>query len=536
MTTPDDPRPDPPLPVEAHRRNGASGHLRPVGLDEGRPIIEITTEQHLVNDAAVRSLATDPLTFQRAGQLVRLVRAPTNKRVLREADAPRISPMPPAQLRERLTFVAQWRKRSRDGNERSAHPPEWTVGAVHARGEWPGVRPLAGVIEAPALRPDGSIIEVPGYDPTTELLYWPNADFWPVMPKPTHEDAVRALTTLNEPFVDFPFEKPEHRSAMIATVLTTFARHAFAGSVPMTVVDANAPGAGKSLSSDLVGTISTGRPMARMANTRDDDEMRKRLMSLALSADPLLLIDNVEGVLGSASLNLAITGEALKDRILGTNDAPSVRLVTQFLATGNNIVLDGDTTRRALHVRLQTDYERPEERAGFRHPDIRAWTRANRPALVCAALTVLRGYFVAGRPDQGLKPWGSFEGWSSLIRNTLAWAGWPDPGLTREELKGASDGDAEILDLLITGWDQVDVTGQGLTVREAIDRVKAKPGDYSNLNDAFDHLCNGKPPTPRTVGNRMKHFRGRILNGKQILVEKNRDGFSVWRATKVRSL
>jgi putative DNA primase/helicase len=57
---------------------------------------------------------------------------------------------------------------------------------------------------------------------------------------------------------------------------------------------------------------------------------------------------------------------------------------------------------------------------------------SSRAQLVAAGLTVLRGYSAAGRPDMRLPPWGSFEGWSKLVRGALVWAGEADPGETRE--------------------------------------------------------------------------------------------------------
>ena len=35
----------------------------------------------------------------------------------------------------------------------------------------------------------------------------------------------------------------------------------------------------------------------------------------------------------------------------------------------------------------------------------------------------MKAFHAAGRPDMNLRPWGSFEGWSALVRNAdLAWA------------------------------------------------------------------------------------------------------------------
>lgn len=119
-------------------------------------------------------------------------------------------------------------------------------------------------------------------------------------------------------------------------------------------------------------------------------------------------------------------------------------LTAVWYGTGNNVSVAADTTRRIIHIRLDVLEERPEDRTGFRHPDLVRWIRRHRPRLLSNALTVLVAYCNAGRPDQGLTPFGSFEGWSNLVRRAVVWAGLPDPHLTRTRLAETSDmtGDA----------------------------------------------------------------------------------------------
>src|SRR5262245_57668872 len=100
---------------------------------------------------------------------------------------------------------------------------------------------------------------------------------------------------------------------------------------------------------------------------------------------------------------------------------------------------------------------------GFRHPNLLQHVRENRLALLTAGLTILRAFVVAGRPEAGLKPWGSFEGWSGLVRNCIVWLGLLDPGDTRRELAEASDRDAAALRMLFAGWHEVDPDENGLT-------------------------------------------------------------------------
>ncbi len=82
--------------------------------------------------------------------------------------------------------------------------------------------------------------------------------------------------------------------------------------------------------------------------------------------------------------------------------------------------------------RLDARSERPDERQF----DFDAITLAHqqRAHLLVAGLTILRAYFVAGRPLKGkVRDVGSFDDWT-LIREALVWLGQPDPALTRQQV------------------------------------------------------------------------------------------------------
>ena len=56
----------------------------------------------------------------------------------------------------------------------------------------------------------------------------------------------------------------------------------------------------------IFGEVVAGRPMARMAPATKEDEERKRITAIAVAGDPLVLIDNVTGLLGTAALDAAL--------------------------------------------------------------------------------------------------------------------------------------------------------------------------------------------------------------------------------------
>jgi hypothetical protein len=141
------------------------------------------------------------------------------------------------------------------------------------------------------------------------------------------------------------------------------------------------------------------------------------------------LFDNLTGTVGNAAIAAALTTTPWLDRILTTNTEYSGPLRTVWYATGNNIDWAEDVARRVLPIRLLTDMERPEERpaSDFKHERLVEYIQANRPKLLSAALIVLRGWVVAGRPTRKLASWGSYEAWSDVVRQSIVCAGQCDP-------------------------------------------------------------------------------------------------------------
>ncbi len=515
-------------------KNGdAPGQSTMVG---DKPVIMLSSHEADINDEVLLALPKDQELFQRTGKLVHIVESPSCDGINRPQSSLRIVSVTLAGLREKLTRVVYFAELNEHGDGeddlKPKHPPKWCYEAIAVRGCWPGVRPLTGVVTAPVLRPDGTVLSSPGYDPQTGLLFDPQGISFPMIERPSHEDAVRAAVSLMDVVADFPFAKPDHGAAWLANLLTPLARFAFAGPAPLFLIDANVRGSGKSLLADVVSLIITGREMSRMTNPKDDDEARKRITALALAGDTLCLIDNIIGGLGCASLDAARTGTTWKDRILGRSEIVEMPLNVTWSATGNNVVLHADTSRRVAHIRLDSRLENPEEREGFKHPNLKAYVREHRPKLLADALTILAAYCHAGRPQQKLPPWGSFEGWSDLVRQAVVWCGQPDPGATRTELVEQSDREAIALRQLIAGWDELDPNYWGLTTSEILLRLSQHPERYEQVRNAILELCPPKAghllPSPGSLGKKLGHLRGRVVSGRFVDRRENRKKVSAW--------
>jgi len=533
-----------------HELADAAGDRLPAGAHDELPVILIDTAEHRVVGEAIAALTADPDLYQRGGILVRVLRdrQPTDG-ILRCDGSATIQAMPAPNLRERLTRCAAFTKRNRNGDTVAAHPAGWLVSAIEARGEWDGIRRLLGVSDAPILRPDGSVWQSPGFDERTGVLFEPAAGvtFPAIHPEVTIDDADAALTTLLELVCDFPFESAEHQAAWLAALLTPLARFAFAGPTPLFLIDANVRGAGKGLLAQTIGRVVLGREMPVSSYAHDPEEMRKKITAIAIAGDRMILFDNLEGSFGNDALDRALTSTRWKDRILGRSEEIELPLIPAWYATGNNVQVAADTLRRIIHIRIDCLDEHPEDRAGFRHDNLLAWGDANRGRLLAAALTILSAFLRSGVRPPNLRPYGSFEGWSRVVREAVVWLGLPDPCRTRTRLAESADTTGDALGQLIAAWRQFDWSQRGVVVSDMLRELYPSshgppPGDDGSIamRAALENLVGcppGKAPTARQVGNKLRLFRRRVVD--KVFLDSNPAEYArggvVWRLVGVGS-
>lgn len=534
---------NPPLPSEEVAAIAASVARYPADADvfDGRKPIRMAADEHRVADEVVQALSDDPTLFQREGRLVRVdFPGGTSQGVTRGPSTPVIALVSLPHLRDRISHRCDLYMIRQGGQRTSVHPTAWLTSVIDARGRLPNIRELIGISTVPILRPDGSIWQTPGYDQQTSGLYIPNGDF-PLIPDVLEEtSAGEAALQLVDVVRDFRFEAEHHQSAFLAAILTVVGRYAFAGATPLFLIDANVRGAGKGLLAQTIGRIALGHELSVSSYSHDSEELRKRITALALAGDRIVLLDNVEGRFGNDALDRALTTTRWRDRVLGRSEQVDLPLIPVWLATGNNVEVAADTARRIVHIRLDVMEEYPEDRCDFAHPDLLGWITANRAELLVSAITILATYLRLGCPPQGLRPFGSFEGWSNLIRNAVVWLGMPDPCLGRERLVQFADTTADTLALLLRAWRQYDPSGDGIVLSRVLADLYptegSRPDDDRSvlMRTAIEQVAGGSPgraPSARVVGNRLKTFRRRVQNGFYIDIDPtnhDREG-RIWR-------
>lgn len=529
--------------------------------DDARITIDYRPEDlHVHEGEAVAALALSPGIFARGTSLVRLAgesdplpSGPIERSAASEEDVARLAREPRVVELTRNTLRVELARRAVfrciDGTDPSGEPkwspsriPDDVVKAVHERGAWPGLPELVAVTETPFLRPDGSLCATPGLDPATGTYLALSGLEISVPDSPSRDDARRSLGALEDVFADFPHVARAHRLVPVAAILTLLARPAITGNVPAFLFDASTRGSGKSLQTDVVSIVARGRPSPKLSWPSDEDELSKLLSASAIRGASLVNFDNVATGFGGASLDKCLTAsEAVEFRVLGASKMLVLPWRTLIAASGNNLIVLGDTTRRVLVSRLESPLESPEDRTGFRYPHLLAHVAQHRAPLVSAALTVLRAFVVAGRPDQGLRPWGSFESFASLVPQAIAWAGGEgaDVMRCRPEVAGTVEPEKAALLAVLEGWPRLLGPGGG-TAKRAIsalyppERLRGgglPPDRFDDLRDALEAVTNARPgvaPSTVAVGRFLQRMHARVVDGRRLSRRSDRTNTQIW--------
>jgi len=537
----------------------------PEGPPDGRglPIIKIRGGDlsDIVDQVNDLLAVHDTEIFQRGGILVHPALEPIDIRNGLKTLSWRLVEVDRIHLADRLTRIIDFQQFNKTQNLwLSVDCPEKVARTYLARkGDWK-VPIISGITDAPTLRPDGSVIETPGYDHITGLLYKPSCDYEALLPSLTKAHASAALTALCKLLVGFPFVGEDgsvvpntpsaSRSVALSFLLTACSRYAFARA-PLHGFDAPAAGSGKSLLVDCASMIATGHEAAVMGQGESSEEFEKCLGAALLAGDPMISFDNAESPIGGPLLCRCLTQPRVKVRILGRSEQPTIPCGMLFSATGNNLVIKGDVTRRAIVARLDPKVERPEEREF--DVDLMSSIRENRPFYVRACLTILRAFVLSEDSRKSSKPLGSYEEWSGLVRDALIWLDQPDPVLTMEKVRKTDPILTALADVL-TQWVSVaaDAGFSEVTAKRLIDHAatterveRTVDGEaqshyelkYPDLRDALVAVAGDQRGNISSVtfGKWLAKNKGRVVN-KLVIdngLEKASGGVVRWKVSRV---
>jgi hypothetical protein len=284
-------------------------------------------------------------------------------------------------------------------------------------------KPLRAVVSYPVMRPEGHVLSTPGYDEETGLYYAPSSGQGRSVPQLADPEALQAaVARVWAPFRGVCFVADADRCMYLALLLTTMTRAAMP-TAPGFLIRAHMPGTGKTLLCKSALAVVGAKPTVHLADTTQPEEFAKRIATAVRSASPVIVFDNLTGVIQNSELNGALTSDTVNVRRFGSNDAePPIESRSLWILNGNNVAPAADMNRRLLPISLDAGVEHPELRRFDSCPVAEVSNR--REAYQDDLLAIMRAYHTAGAPvietSSGL---GSYDEWDKSVRQLILWLG-----------------------------------------------------------------------------------------------------------------
>lgn len=489
-----------------------------------RRLVELTGDRKLDNDEiilGVKSRWDGKKIFNYGGTISRV-------------QQDQIMPQDKAMWMNTLVEACKFVDRDKKGLLKNVDPPGYCVTSTLSR--YDDFTELVGIRHAPFIRDDGTVCQTPGYDAGSKMKLFLSEDLSgiEVPDQPGKNDVIEAREVLEDWLYDFMQIMPTDtdKANALALVLTPFIR----GSVPVVplcIINGLQHGVGKNKFANGIAILYTGKDLIPKTFTSEDEEQRKALMSIFREGEDLVVYDEAHNIDGKA-LAQALTASTWSDRLLGVSQIAEYPNNATWMSLGNNVRVEGDCIRRVYQVQLKPTTPNPENRTSsdFKHPEFENWTREIRKELLVAVLTIIRGWYVAGKPRASKDPsFGSYESWEALIRGILEYAEVEGFLGNQQEVRGESSADFRFwIDHL--SWLHDTFRDTEFTTREVQDKLtnSRDPEPPPGLEDTS--LRNYS----RQLGMQYARMRDRFLGSYRLTRSEQRAtrGFT-WRIEKVES-
>ena len=343
-------------------------------------------------------------------------------------------------------------------------------------------RKVYQLVSTPTLRADGSVLDKAGYDALSGLYLTSSLKGLSVPERSTEDDAQRANETLTALLRGFPFSGPdEHPGLLLAVAMAGLLGSVVRATLPfapMTGITAPKAGTGKSYLIDLFAIISTGSRAACVATGGDSKEFEKALGAALIDGRALLSLDNMVQPIQGQLLCQVLSQQRAEVRVLGLSKMARPSTSVAIFATGNNLEVKGDMTRRILICKLDARKEHPEHRTF--DGDLIAEAIHRRPELVSAVLTILkwRHCWQEDAPDPwervaAATPLANYEDWFQRVCAPIDALGHVNPVLSVGQGR-TTDSSESALIALLEAW-HARFGEEPKTCRAAIDLATTTP-------------------------------------------------------------
>ena len=470
--------------------------------DQGLPEIQVRPGQlHEALTAAEQILNKTGRFFQRGDRVVCM-------RIDRATKTAHIEEMAGDHLVVELAGLSKWsRFDKRSGGWIAIDPCPRICNFLAKSWKYKQLKVLRGTVYQPHLRTDATICPLPGYDPETGLFGIFDDGDLELPEHPTREHASTAVELLNELLSECAFAEPEDRAAAMSALLTAAVRPSLA-LAPMFHVMAHQPGSGKSYLCQLITAVATATPGSPVAFPRSNDACDKLLLAQLMKAPAVIEFDNLTTDLRPFDkLCSALTSERLEGRQLGQSRTVIVGTKTLILSSGNNVHPVDDMVRRCISIHLDPGMETPATRV-FKRPNLLDDVRRDRIKYVAAALTIIRAWVLAGRPQHPVNSLAGYSAWSDWCRQPLLWLGQADPA--SRVFQGLNEDPAQLLlGRVLHGWHQT----HGSSPKIVRDVVKSAVylDDSNDFRDALIEAAGGNESiNTRKLGHWLSRNEGKI--------------------------
>jgi hypothetical protein len=427
-----------------------------------------------------------------------------------------------------------------NGADRKARPCLFPAGSCTTAYEaarigesCPNIRDLHGITHTPILRADGSILKDPGYDVHTSMLFLPDEGLGTlsIPDDPTPDDIRKARELILKPLAEFPFVSEDDRATFVGLAMTPALRQLFRPPYQMGVLTATNSGSGKTKLAKMIMVLHGGALRGELP--RDDAELRKSITTALMDTTaPVVMFDNLAGVVKSPLLDALLTTPTWTDRWLGQNKSVTGVNDRLWIATGNNAQSGGDLGRRIAPVHLS-----PPEANWHKHKftitDLEGWMRDHRGEYLAAILTIARWWINLGKPAKSVRS-DDFAFWVEGLRGMLGCAGFHGAFGGSFNANAVTEDDQDWADFLAELYRVFQ--GQSFTVATIVASLK-KSGNLGGSTEVDPNCLPGEltekwaqevnrynriGSTSKSLGRWLKNKDGRYAVGWQ-LVSKGTD-------------
>ncbi len=373
-------------------------------------------------------------------------------------------------------------------------------------------------IRLPIARGSEILFPEPGYDSRFRSYCPPDA------PQPKPMGLHQAIDILKDVHGEFCWKDEQSVTHALARVITPYCRGLMGWDArfPLWHFAANRPRAGKDYLAGVTHLIYEGRTCEDAPLDRDSEETRKRITAAMMSGRRIMHFANCQGHIQDAHFIGAITSKTFAARNLGSTEAKADLVMPneiEFSLSANvGLTFREDVEPRTRRIALQFYDENPNGRS-FTRPDLHGWVLENRPLLLGAVSALVQHWINQGCPP-GPTPFNSFPEWSRVVGGIMTSCGLPDPCLPHEHVEdlGGDRQERAMRAVFRIGFDNhPDAWIEKSRLFELLEAATdcdeltffAQDGDLSSRSAKV------------RIGKALRQFRGRHLEGIQLLIEDN---------------